>query len=74
MSDFTFEVPHLLLKLGVIASKAFVLRLKISYFLFKQRVLIVRKRNSLTKNRGGAMLSNEAFNTVKKSHFHTFNL
>lgn len=74
MSDFNFEASHLLLKLGVTKSKTFVLRLKIGYFLFKQRVLIIRKRNSLTKYRGRAMLSNEAFNTVEKSHCDTSNV
>ena len=73
MRDPFFEVPYLLLQLGIIRFKTLILQLKISYLLFEQCILIIRQRNALAQYRSRAVLVNKLFDAVEKSHVDTPN-
>lgn len=73
MRELFFEVPRLLLELGVIEFKCLVLRAKNSILRFERRILVIRERNSLAKYRSRAMLGNQFFESVEQSHVDTPN-
>lgn len=73
MRELFFEVPRLLLELGVIEFKCLVLRAKYSIRRFERRIFVIRERNSLAKYRSRAMLGNQFFEAVEQSHVDTPN-
>lgn len=74
MRELFFEVPYLLLMLGVIEFKCFVLRAQNSILRFKRRIFVIRERNALAKYRSRAMLGNQFFEAVEQSHVDTPNV
>ena len=80
MRKFDCEASYLLLQLMFIEFKTFILTLKVRYFLLKRdnlffdkRMLIVKKRNALLQYRSRAVLVNQFFDAIKKSHMDTHN-
>lgn len=74
MRELFFEVPYLLLDLGVIEFKCLVLRAKNGILRFERRILVIRQRNALAKYVGRAMLVNKFFKAVEQSHVDTPNV
>lgn len=69
------ECFYLLVQLLFIEGKTLILAMKVRYLLLKRsnlindkRMLIVKKRNALLQYRSRAVLVNQFFNTVQKSH------
>ncbi len=77
MRKFSFKVCRLLLQLTIIEFKTFILTLKVRHFLLKRgsllfdrRMLLVKKNNALAQYRSLALLVNQFFDTVEKSHMN----
>ena len=75
MRIFYCNTYYLLLQLAIIEFKTFILILKVRYFLlkrdnllFNRRMLLVKKSNALTQYRCRAMLINQFFDAIEKSH------
>ncbi len=68
MIELFFDCPPLLFAIYEIKFKTFILRLKIIRLLFERSVLIRRQRDALFENGRRAVLCDEFFNSVEKSH------
>ena len=81
MRKFSCKTYYLLLQLAFIEFKIFIFTLKARYLLLKRcnllfdkRMLIVKKRNTLLQYRSRAMLVNQFFDAIEKSHMGTPNV
>jgi len=68
MRELFFDCPPLLFAIFEIKFKTLILRLKIIRLLFERSVLIRRQRDTLFENGRRAVLYDEFFDTVEKSH------
>ncbi len=68
LRELVFESLPLLFALFVLGFKYRVLLFKFNYLTFKRLVLLFRQRKSFSKNDGGPVLSDKAFNVTENAH------